>query len=176
MSNKLQHITKNKKAGNHKKKVKEHIDAVYHMSEMVDAIQRYYNFAYPNSPKLSRDRIRAIILFFLDTIIYSVDRGARISIAGFGSFRKTYVKEAYYPENINRSITYRPPFNRVSFKPSSRFNDIINNRRNDAFGENQLILDDINDFDNPPPEKKDRFDKLKEKVLNRFPEIEKELE
>lgn len=150
MANRLQYMT-DKPSGNFKKKDKQYIDAVYNMSEMVKAVQIYYDQTYPTGSRLGRDRIRAMIMFFLDTIIHSVDRGARVTLTGFGSFRKKYIGEAYFPENVHGTRSYRAPFNKVMFNASGRFKDILNNRDQTAFEDNSAILDELHDFDNPPP-------------------------
>jgi nucleoid DNA-binding protein len=139
-----------KKCGNFNKKTKDHIDAVYNMSEMVRVVQAYYKLSYPDSPPIPRDRIRAMLYFFLDTIIHSVDTAGKTTLTGFGTFKKQYISEAYYPDGVHRQACYRPPFYRIGFKASGRVKDILNHRNPDAFNENYNIIDELYDYDHSP--------------------------
>lgn len=150
-----------------RKEDKDHVEAVYYMSEIVRIVQKYYETTYPQSSPIGRDRIRAMLLFFLDLIIYIVQQGDKLQLVGFGTFFKTYVAEAYYPNSKYRKECYRPPFYRLSFKPAKRFSDTLNDRLEDPFKESQTILDDIYAFDNPQPDKLSEIEKLKQKLLDR---------
>lgn len=151
-----------------KKNEQEQVDAVYHMSEMARLVQKYYDTTYPTGTRIGCDRIRAMLLFFLDTILYAVQNGEKVNLYGFGSFNRSLVSEAYYPNTLHNKACYRAAFHRVSFKPAKRVSDIVNNRLENPFKDSQTILDDLHDFSNPPPEQQTELEKFQKKLLERI--------
>jgi nucleoid DNA-binding protein len=152
------------------KEVKEYVQAIYNMSEITAMVKRYYDTTYPTGTRLGQARIRAMLMFMFDVIAYIVYNGDNVTIPGFGVFKSHSVKGTHMYNHLRDQMVYRPAFKRVSFQTHKRFASIMNNQSEEGFGDNEQILRDLHDFDNPPPEKVDELEKLKNKLLARLAE------
>lgn len=122
-------------------------DAIYNLSEAVDAAQIYYRQAFPNAVPIGREKIRALYLFLFDMIIHSIDRGALITFTNFGTFRRYYVPGSAIKEHIGGRTAHRRAHYRCAFNPSARFKRIMNTDDEDTsqelFEENAKTLDEL---------------------------------
>ena len=120
-------------------------DAIYNLSEAVEAAQIYYRQAFPNAVPIGREKIRALYIFLFDMIIHSIDQDARISFLNFGTFRRRYVDSAIISNHVSKNPTYRRAHYRCVFNPSERFKRIINTDDEEIaqqlFEENAKTLD-----------------------------------
>lgn len=119
-------------------------DAIYNLSEAVDAAQIYYRQAFPNAVPIGREKIRALYLFLFDLIIHSVDSGAEVSFLNFGRFKRVFTPGSVIQEHISGQRTHRRAHYRCVFNPSTRFRKIMNTDDEESytlFAENANTLD-----------------------------------
>lgn len=121
-------------------------DAIYNLSEAVDAAQIYYRQAFPNAVPIGREKIRALYIFLFDLIIHSVDNGAVVSFLNFGKFKRVFTPGSVIQEHISGQRTHRRAHYRCIFNPSTRFKKLMNTdgeESQELFAENANTLDTL---------------------------------
>lgn len=120
-------------------------NAIYNLTEAVNAAQIYYRQAFPSAVPIGREKIRALYIFLFDLIIHSVDCGAEVSLHNFGKFKRRFTPGGKMQHFLRDDITYRRAHYRCFFNPAKRFRDYLNatddHEAYKLFAENATTLD-----------------------------------
>ena len=86
------------------------------------------------NPKLNQLELESVIDIFCKSIEYALKNGQNVEIRGFGTFFIKKIKEKYNARNPRTNeLIYVPEKNKIRFKASKKFKELINKWKNQRF-------------------------------------------
>ena len=86
------------------------------------------------NPSLNQSEIETIINTLSENILKALKDDKNIELRGFGTFFVKKIKEKYSARNPRTGkLIYVPEKNKIRFKPSKKFKELINKWKNQRF-------------------------------------------